>query len=246
MKRWWILGLLATIFTGLGAVFMVVAGREDAEAFWGGAVFVVIGLGLFWPTVEMRREEHMGEVAAPDAAPGGVRWSEVARRLEARFEGTPYVVEAEGSTIRVRADLADATFVSWATAHHVNDVRGVEVVAKRPGQAITRDFSQAVDLRGGVGVLSGSARVESGRSWSYTRRIELGVGTDGTIGKQVDIEFSSSTIQGPVNEVLKETGWYTSWLGALPAEAKGAAVMAVIGGVGGLGAGIAALVRALS
>lgn len=242
MHRWWILGLLATIFTVLGAIFMIVLGREDPAGFWGGAAFVVIGLGLLWPTVQMRREENMDGVTAPDAAPGGVPWPEVARRIEARFADTPFDVETEGSTIRVRGDLADATFLTWAAAHHVKEVRGVEVVAKKPGQAITRDYSQSFNLRGGVGVLSGRARVQSGRSWSYTRRVELGVGTDGTIGKQVDIDFSSSEIQGPINEVLKETGWYTSWFGALPAEAKGALVMAAIGGIGGIGGAIVAVV----
>jgi hypothetical protein len=169
----------------------------------------------------------------------------VARRLEARFAGTPYVVESEGSIIRVRADLADATFLTWAAAHHATVLRGVEVVAKKPGQAITRDFSQDFDVRGGVGVLSGRARVESGRSWSYTRRMEVGVGTDGSVGRQVDVDFSSSEIQDPVHEVLEETGWYTSWFGALPAEAKGAVVMAAVGGLGAIAAVVGLLVQKL-
>ena len=132
-----------------------------------------------------------------------------------------------------------------AAAHHVHEVRGVEVAATRPGQAITRDFSQGFELDAGAGRLTGRAHVESGRSWSYTRRIEYGVGTDGSIGKQVDIDFSSSEIQRPINEVLRETGWYTTWFAALPAEAKGGLVMGVIGGVGGLAAGVAAVVDAV-
>jgi hypothetical protein len=245
VKKWWILGLLATIFAVLGAVFIVALGPEDPVGYVVGGIFLVTGLGMWWPAWAMRREEHMDEVAAPDSAPGGVPWPEVARRLEARFAGTPYVVESEGSIIRVRADLADATFLTWAAAHHATVLRGVEVVAKKPGQAITRDFSQDFDVRGGVGVLSGRARVESGRSWSYTRRMEVGVGTDGSVGRQVDVDFSSSEIQDPVHEVLEETGWYTSWFGALPAEAKGAVVMAAVGGLGAIAAVVGLLVQKL-
>ena len=246
MKRWWLLGLLATIFTVLGAVLMVALGRVDPVGYVAGGIFLVVGLGLWVPTWAMRREEHLDEVSAPDAAPGGVPWSQVAERFRARFAGRPLTVETVGWVIRVRADLADATFLTWAAAHHVREVRSVEVVAKKPGEAITRDVAQGFELRGGVGVLSGSARLQSGRSWSYTRRIELGVGTDGSVGKQVDIDFSSSQIQGPVDEVLEETGWKASWWGALPAEAKGALVMAVVGGLGAVAAIVAVVVDAVT
>jgi hypothetical protein len=201
---------------------------------------------MAWSAAAMRREESLGGVAAPAAAQGGVPWPEVAERIRARFEGTPYAVEVEGSTIRVRADLADATFLTWAAAHHVREIGGVEVTATRAGQAITRDFSQGFELDAGAGRLTGRAHVQSGRSWSYTRRIEYGVGTDGSIGTQVDIDFGSSEIQRPVSEVLRETGWYTTWYAALPAEAKGGLVIGVIGGVGGLAAAVVALVDALS
>ncbi|MDR7255445.1 hypothetical protein J2X46_004452 [Nocardioides sp. BE266] len=246
MKRWWLLGFLATIFTVLGVVLVVALGREDPVGYVAGGIFLVVGLGMWVPALAMRREEHLDDVAAPDAAPGGVPWSEVAERIRARFAGTPFTVETEGSVIRVRADLADATFLTWAAAHHVREVRMVEVVAKKPGEAITRDVSQGFDLRGGAGVLTGSARVQSGRSWSYTRRVELGVGTDGSVGKQVDIDFSSSQIQGPVDEVLRETGWKASWWGALPAEAKGALVMGAVGGLGAIAAVVAVIIDAVT
>jgi hypothetical protein len=246
MKRWWILGLLAAVFVVLGAVLAVALRGDGLPGVAAGAVFLLVGLGMAWSAAQMRREESMGEVGAPEAVPGGVPWPEVAERIRARFQGTPYAVEVEGSIVRVRADLADATFLTWAAAHHVNEVRGVEVVAPRPGQAITRDFSQGFEIDAGAGRLTGSAHVESGRSWSYTRRIEYGVGTDGSVGRQVDIDFGSSEIQGPVNEVLRETGWYTTWFAALPAEAKGGLVMGAVGGIGGLVAAVAVLVDALS
>ena len=245
MKRWWILGLLATVFTVLGAILALLLGREDPVGYWVGGVFLLVGLGMAWGAWLMRREEHLDEVAPPEARPGEVPWTEVAERIRARFEGTPYVVETAGSLIRVRADLADASFLTWAAAHHVREVRGVEVVATRPGTAITRDFSHGFEVSAGSARLTGSAHVFSGRSISWTRQVEYGVGTDGRAGKQVDIDFGSRELQRPVNEVLEETGWKGSWWDALPAEAKGGLVMGVIGGVGGLAAVVVALVDAI-
>lgn len=246
MKRWWMLGLLSAVFVVVGVVVAVALRGDGPAGISAGGLFLVLGLGMAWSAAQMRREESMDGVAPPDAVPGGVPWPEVVERIRARFSDTPYAVEVAGSTVRVQADLADATFLTWAAAHHVKEVSGVEVVAMRPGQAITRDFSQGFALDAGSGRLTGSAHVESGRSWSYSRRIELGVGTDGSFGKQVDIDFGSSEIQGPVNEVLRETGWHTSWFAALPAEAKGGLVMGVIGAVGGLAAAVAALVQQLA
>jgi hypothetical protein len=246
MKRWWLLGLLAGIFTVLGVVLAVLFRGDGPAGIAVGGLFLVIGLGMAWSASRMRREEGLDEIPPPEPKPGGRPWPEVAERIRARFEGTPFVVESVGSVIRVRADLADAAFLTWAAAHRVSVVHGVEAAATASGQAITRDFSQGFELTAGAGRLTGSASMSSGRSWSYSRRIELGVGPDGSFGKQVDIDFSSSAVQRPVDEVLRETGWRTSWWAALPAEAKGGLVMGVIGGVGGLAAAVAALVQALS
>lgn len=106
------------------------------------------------------------------------------------------------------------------------------MVATRPGAAITRDFEQDLDLSAGVGRLTGRARFQSGRNWSYQRRVEYGRGKDGTVGRQVDVRFSSSELRDPVNAVLKETGWYTGFWGSLPADSKGALIVAAIGGGG--------------
>ena len=246
MKRWWILGLLATLFVVLGAVLAVALRADGLPGMAAGLVFLVVGLVMAWFTHQVRREEALSEVAAPEATPGGVPWPEVVERIRARFGDTPYVVEAEGSIVRVRADLADASFLTWAAAHHVTDVRGVEVTAVRPGRAITRDFVQGFELAAGRGRLTGRARMESGRSWSYSRRIELGVGTDGSIGRQVDIEHDTSSIQRPVNEVLRETGWYSTWFSALPAEARGGLVVGAIGALGAVAAIVATVVQALT
>lgn len=246
MKQWWVLGLLATIFIVLGAVLAVALRGDGLPGVATGLVFLGVGIVMGWFAWQMRREEALAGVTAPEAASGGVPWPEVVERIRARFADTPYVVEVAGSIVRVRADLAAATFLTWAAAHHVKEVRGVEVTAVRPGQATTRDFAQGFELSAGGGRLTGRARMESGRSWSYSRRIEFGVGTDGSIGKQVDIEYDTSSIQRPVNEVLRETGWYTTWYAALPAEARGGLVVGAIGAVGGLAAVAVAVVQALT
>ena len=78
MKRWRILGLLATVFVVLGATLALVLGRDDPVGYWAGGVFLLVGLGMAWPAWLMRREEHRDEVAPPEARPGEVPWAEVA------------------------------------------------------------------------------------------------------------------------------------------------------------------------
>ncbi len=182
----------------------------------------------------MRREEHLDAVPPPEPAPGEVPWTEVAERIRARFTGLPYVVETEGSVIRVRADLADASFLTWAAARHVTEVRRVEVVATKAGTAITRDFAHGFEVTAGSARLTGSAHVFSGRSFSRTRRVELRRRHRRARRPPGRHRLRSSQIQRPVDEVLDETGWKASWWRALPAEAQGGLVMGAIGGVGGL------------
>lgn len=245
MKQWWVLGVLATIFCVIG-VGGIVLGRDDPAGYAVGGVFLVVGLGMWWSVRQMRREESIGESPAPDVAPSGVSFAEVADRIRERLAGMPYDVEVEGSTIRVRADLADAAFLTWAAAHRVRDVRSVEVVAVGPGKTIMRDLVEGFEVTGGAAGLTGRAHTFSGRSWSYTRRIEYGLGADGSVGKQVDIDFNSSEIQKPVIEVLKETGWYTSWYAAQSAETRGAIGMAAFAGAGAVVALVVILVRTFS
>src|SRR6476646_9479139 len=106
MKRWWILGLLATIFTGLGVLLALLFGWDDPAGLAVGGVFLAVGLFMWWSALRMRREEHLDGVTPPEPAPGGRPWAEVVEAVR-RFAGTPFVVESEGSVIRVHADLAD-------------------------------------------------------------------------------------------------------------------------------------------
>lgn len=244
------LGLLAAVFVVVGVVvavaFGLASGWDDLAGTAVGGVFLVIGLGLGWNAMTMRREELLFRVPPPPAPPGSREWADVADRIRARFEGTPFVVETEGSVIRVRADLADATFLTWAAARHLREVVTVEAVAVKPGQAITRDVVQGLEVTAGLGRLTGRGRVFSGRRVSRTRHVEYGVGADGTFGRQVDIDVGSAEIQGPVDEVLTATGWRPSWWAALPAEAKGGVVMGAVGLLGAIATGVAVLVQALT
>ncbi len=249
MKTWILLAFMAALFSVIGVVMTVFAFVTGEWALLGGLVFLLVGLVMAYWVPATRREQNADSAALSPAAAGTVPFERVAELIRERLAGTPYAVELEGSMIRVHADLADAEFLGWASAHKVKVVRGLEVVASRPGVAITRDFEQDLDLSVGAGRLTGRARVQSGRSFSYERRIEWGMGKDGKVGRQVDVRFSSKEIQEPVNAVLKETGWYSSFWTALPAESKGALIVGAIGGGGALVAlvvlGVAAMLGKL-
>lgn len=229
MKTWILLAFMAVLFCVLGVVMTVLAFVTGEWALLGGVVFLLVGSVMAWFVPTTRQEQNASSLPVPD---GPVPFERVAELIRERLAGSPYTVELEGSRIRVHADLADAEFLGWASAHKVKIVRGLEIVATKPGVAVTRDFEQDLELSVGAGRLTGRARVQSGRSYSFERRIEWGMGKDGTVGRQVDVRFSSKEIQGPVNAVLKETGWYSTFWTALPAESKGAVIVGAIGGVG--------------
>jgi hypothetical protein len=239
MKTWWLLLGMSLVFLGLGLAGVVAAVLTGEWALLAALVGVVVGLVMLWGALRSRREQSLDRVAPPEPPSGTAPFAEVAAALRERFAGTPYTVELEGSRIRVHADLADATFLTWAAAHHVTVVRGVDVVTPKPGVALVRDVEQDIELSAGSARLSGRARVFSGRSWSYERRVEVGVGADGSVGRQVDVTFSSKDLHGPVQEVLRAKGYGAGWFATMPAEAKGALV---VGAIGGIGAVVAVLV----
>ena len=83
--------------------------------------------------------------------------------------------------------------------------------------------------------------MKSGRQWSFTRRVEYGLGLDG-FKKRVDYTFSTAEINEPVSIIMKRSGWRET----LDGEAKGALAMAGLGASAlvlvPLGLGISALV----
>lgn len=248
---WIVLAALAAIFTSLGVGLLVTAFVTGEWGMLGSSLFLVVGLVMAWFVPTARREIDAPQDDPPVTGSDTVPFERVAELIRERLANSPYVVEHEGSLIRVHADLADARFLTFAAAHRVKVVRGVEVVATKPGVALMRDFAQDLDLDAGVGRLTGSARVQSGRSWSFERRIEVGMGTDGQVGRQVDVTFSSEELRDPISAVLKQTGWAApSRWAALPPESAGAAVVAGITIVGLVVVfgwyGVAALIEKLS
>jgi len=182
------------------------------------------------------------------SAPSDARWTfdQVQAALEQRFASTPYAVTRKGDRISVQADLADKTYLTWAWAHHVNEIRGVEIAAKKHHKATTRDYSRSVAVSVGSAVVTGEIQYSSGRQWSLEKNIEWGVGLDGSVGRQVDYTFSSSEIQKPVNEILKQSGWYAGPLGNLPTDARIGAAVALFTVAGLVIAGLVLLIVAVT
>ncbi|HXH77487.1 hypothetical protein [Nocardioides sp.] len=234
MKTWIILGAMAVAFSAVGVLLAVIAIATGSWIMLTGLLFLAVGLVMAWFVPVTRREQNATATEPPADVAGIVPFERVAELIRERLAGTPYTVDLQGSRILVHADLADTEFLGWASAHKVKVVRGVEVVAKEPGVAITRDFEQDFELSLGVGRVTGSARVQSGRSRSFERRIEYGVGTDMKVGRQVDVRFSSREIKEPVGAVLTETGWKGGFWASQPAEAKVGLIMAVVAGAGGV------------
>lgn len=176
----------------------------------------------------------------------GAAWTfdQVHSAIEQRFAGTPYAVTRNGDQIRVQADLANTIYLTWAWAHKVNEVRGVEIKAKKNRKATTRDYSRSIAVSVGSASLIGEIEYSSGRQWSLEKHIEWGVGLDGSIGRQVDYTYSPSEIQKPVNEILKQSGWYAGPFGSLSADGKIGAVVALSTIVGLVIAGLVVLIVA--
>jgi len=245
MKSWILMVIMGALFSVSGVILALFAVATGTWVLLGGLLFLAMGLVLLWFVPAAQREASADGTEAPVVEGPTVPFEQVAALIRERLAGTPYVVDGQGSRIRVHADLADTEFLGLASAHKVKVVRGTEVVATKPGVAITRDFEQDLDLSLGVGRLTGQARIQSGRIWSYERRIEYGVGKDGAVGRQVDVRFSSSDIQDPVNAVLKETGWHAGFWGALPADGKVGLIMGAIGGGGAVVTAIVLITLAL-
>ena len=172
-------------------------------------------------------------------------FDQVHAAIEHCFADTPYAVTRDGDSITVQVDLADTTYLTWAQVNHVQEIRGVEIKAKN-GKATTRDFSRSIAISAKTARLTGDIRYSSGRQWSLEKNIEYGVGLDGSIGRQVDYTYGPGEIQHPVNDILKESGWYAGRIASLPGDAKAGAIIALLTVAGLLIAGLVLLVLALS
>lgn len=251
-KTWWAGAVLAAVFVLLGVGLLaggVAAGGEARVALLlVGAVLLLVGGGIGAAVPAVKRQQDVGgdddamRVVEPRAAGDAPRpWTEeqLAGEVAHRLEGAPYVVLHAPGRIRVRADLADARFLGPMGARGVREVRTHDVVSTRPAEAAVVDQRLSVEWSAGVdGALrprvGGSMTLESGQRFEVGFRKEYGVGTDGSVGAQVDWSFDIREMQQPVRAALEAAGWRRTW----SAEGRlGLAVaVAAVGGtaVGGL------------
>lgn len=155
--------------------------------------------------------------------PWPVEW--LAPALATAFEGTPYVVRSNGQSILVHADLVDARWQHVATARRLRQTFVARFTpTDRAGVIRRTDETRRLDGSAGPQGLGAQTAVASGRQWSYTRRVEYGLGLDG-FKKRVDYEFSTSEINEPVSQIMERAGWRAT----LDAESKGALAMGAMG-----------------
>lgn len=232
-----------------GAVLFVADGQPWAALAWTlllavGTIVTSAGLVGFLRETDPDLVDEGGHVVVeapsrplPPATdrkdPWPYEW--LAPALAQAFEGTPYVVMSNGSSILVRADLVDTRWQHVATTHRLRHTFVTRFVPTgRPGVIRRTDESRRLEASAGPTRLGAQLGVASGRQWGYTRRIEYGLGLDG-FRRRVDYEFSTDEINEPVREIMRMAGWRAT----LDAEARGALVM------GGLGLSAAVLVPAV-
>lgn len=237
----------AMLFLGTWAIWQ--SGDTPFAMVWAAILTPVFGI-LVWMIVAVSREKRTSSVDNPEDLPvvpaGAVppasqgRWSfeELARGIAARLADTPYTVRANQDAIVIHADLADERWRHLATLHSLKDA--FLVTLDRTGSQTVRrtDDRRRLEWHAGVPSLGGvQATMQSGREWSYTRRVEYGL-TEKGLNKAVDYTFSTGEINRPLQATLKEAGWRTE----LPAAAKGALAMAAMAVLPWIPIGIWALV----
>ena len=242
VRRWPLLALFAAIFLALGIgapLVMLSQGDADTEALVGfPLVFGGVGLIAAWHVRGMRADEvdgldELAPVAVPSTPPppGGSVWTEqqVAAEVARAFSGTPYDVLAAPGRIRVQADLADARFASLVSRHRVRFAHTTDVVTRAAPRYVLLDAQRRVEWVAGPDgdgrvELAGGMSMQGGRIVGRSFRKEYAVTPKGR-KLVVDYDFSTSSVHGPLREVLDAAGWQAR----LGAEARGALVIAAIG-----------------
>ncbi|PJI94648.1 DUF3592 domain-containing protein [Luteimicrobium subarcticum] len=165
-------------------------------------------------------------------------WEQVVAHLARAGADAPFAVTPlPDGGVDVTYDVADARWFTLLRAHGLTETLVCRLEPKHPGRYARRDTLHEVEWGAGVGALSASGRVVQGRVWSAQRRVDIGVGSDGTVGRQVDVTFSSRDVPRWVDSVLAGSGWSS----ALDANATGGLIAAGIG----LGVAFLAVVLAL-
>lgn len=172
---------------------------------------------------------------------------ELIERVRELAEGSPYAIEETPKGFDLRLDLVNASRrtllyekrLTKVVTHHVrldeasrtvkivDDVRTVSWIQGPGGED------------GPVPVLSAEAERVRGRSIEVSRRVEYGRKDGGEPAETAHHHLDSREGHRIIRTAAREAGWKER----MPAEVKGALVMAVIGGLGGLAAGVTLLVR---
>lgn len=258
-RTWWIGAILAAVFVLVGGTLLAVSitlpGDDRVALVVGGALFLLIGLGVGAVVPAIKRQQDIGgdddamrEVEPRPAGDAAQPWTEeqLAGDIAARMAEAPYVVLHVPGRIRVRADLADARFLGPMGVRGVKEVRTHDVVSTAQGRAAVVDRTLSVSWSAGVdGALrprvKGMAKTFSGQAFEVSFRKEYGVGADGSVGEQVDWTFDYRELQQPVREAMAAAGWKRTW----SAEGRLGLVMALVGVGSAVATGLALAVRAL-
>ncbi|GAA1723253.1 hypothetical protein [Brachybacterium phenoliresistens] len=234
--------VITLIFGGVGTLLTTIAAVTGGHpALWiVGIVFLVAGLIGLIGLIGMARERLAvgrdagralqevvvgGPLPSPTTRSAPWSWPDLVRGVAAAFEDSPYVVHADDHRVRITADLTDARWIQVTSLRTYSTVFAATLTRKRPGLARRNDLLHHVETTAGPLRLGAIAAVRSGRSWFWKREVQAAIGPSG-FQKVVDIDFSTSDINGPLQDVVKAAGWKQT----LDAESKLALAMALLGG----------------
>lgn len=240
--------VLGSIFGvgGLACLIVGIAlGPDVPAAFWPligcGVLFVVItGVSAYF-AVQMRRQ------ARPSSdLDGGADWTALIADLEDRFTDTPYRVESTATTVQVKADLADARFLTLGSVRRVQS--GYQLTLTLVDDHAVRRVGERRLLRWAAGPDGswsaqwvGETQVQSGTVHTMEFHREYGIDEQGPRAV-VDYTFRSKEILGPVSVALDAHGFSVR----RDAQTQMGIVMAGLGIAVALGVGIALVVLALT
>ena len=177
---------------------------------------------------------------------------ELAERVRERAEGTPYLVEETAEGFLVRLDVANARWYAPMVRQAMRLLVTHHVAVDANARTFTiRDELRRVPRTKGVGheggglkgdgdvpVLSASAQLLKGKYYGFERRRVYVHDEDGEFDKVVDYRFDSREGHRLIQNAARDAGWTER----MPGIVKGALVMAIIGGAGGVAAAVAVLV----
>lgn len=138
----------------------------------------------------------------------------LAALLEPRLAETPYrLVDVTDDSLTVRIDLADARWWGALSRHGLREtyefaLRVDAVAGTYTLTETSREVEWSGDVDGPVPHLGAALRTEvfTGRTWSYTRRIVMGISDHGGVEAVVNYAFSPSPVRAVLTAAAKEAG----------------------------------------